>query len=191
MTGDRQSAETALSALADAMYGTLDGPTHRAEAETTLRLLRRQGFDVVSRAALPASTESTGAASGGVPAALDVETVADIERNLCVGLDAWYADHASDTGTRFMGADGPFYKVVQATVNRLAVLARSASEPAGSAPTPGLREAAQNVVDKAEPDDNFDGEYVDFLVPFEAIEALKAALAAPGAAGQPAGTTNP
>jgi hypothetical protein len=69
-----------------------------------------------------------------VPAALDVREVADIERNLRVGLDAWYADHASDTGTRFMGADGPFYKVVQATVNRLATIARSASEPAGSAP---------------------------------------------------------
>lgn len=49
--------------------------------------------------------------------------------------------------------------------------------------TEPLRAAAQRVVDLAEPDDNWDGEYIDYLVPDEAISALRAALATPPATG--------
>ena len=38
--------------------------------------------------------------------------------------------------------------------------------------------AAQAAVDRAEADDDFDGQYVDWLVPDEAIAALRAALEA-------------
>lgn len=48
-----------------------------------------------------------------------------------------------------------------------------AADPARSDP---LRAAAQNVSDHAQKDDNWDGEYVDFMVPAEYIEALRAAL---------------
>jgi hypothetical protein len=41
---------------------------------------------------------------------------------------------------------------------------------------PGLRETAQAVVDKAEPDDSWEGEYVDYLVPAETLDRLLAAL---------------
>ena len=41
-----------------------------------------------------------------------------------------------------------------------------------------LREAALAVLDNAETDDNFEGEYLDWLVPEEQIVALRAALAA-------------
>lgn len=44
----------------------------------------------------------------------------------------------------------------------------------------GLRAAAQAVVDEAETDDDFDGQFVDYLVPFAALDALRAALASPG-----------
>jgi hypothetical protein len=37
-------------------------------------------------------------------------------------------------------------------------------------------EAAQAVVSAAEPDANFDGEFVDYLVAYEPIEALREAL---------------
>lgn len=51
---------------------------------------------------------------------------------------------------------------------------------AGPIPPPnagaGLREAAQAVVKAAEPDDDFDGQFIDYLVPFAAIDALRAAL---------------
>lgn len=39
-----------------------------------------------------------------------------------------------------------------------------------------LREAARRVVNEAETDDNWDGEYIDFLVPADALAALRAAL---------------
>ena len=41
-----------------------------------------------------------------------------------------------------------------------------------------LREAAQNVVIEAEVDDNWDGEYIAFLVSSDTLDALRAALAA-------------
>ena len=43
-----------------------------------------------------------------------------------------------------------------------------------------LREAAERLVDHAETDDDFDGQYTDFLVPADDIERLRAALAATG-----------
>lgn len=39
-----------------------------------------------------------------------------------------------------------------------------------------LRTAAQAILDQADPDDNFDGEFIEYLVPFPAIDALRAAL---------------
>lgn len=39
-----------------------------------------------------------------------------------------------------------------------------------------LREAAQRVVAKAEFDDDFEGQYIDYLVPADALDALRAAL---------------
>jgi hypothetical protein len=41
-----------------------------------------------------------------------------------------------------------------------------------------LLHAAEDVVARAETDDDFDGNYIDFLVPSDAIEELRAALAA-------------
>jgi hypothetical protein len=40
-----------------------------------------------------------------------------------------------------------------------------------------LREAALRVLAEAETDDNWDGEFTDYLVPAEAVDALRAALA--------------
>ena len=246
--GERQSAETALSAEEEAQVRRAIAAEPRSmrtsSQKTVARLLATLD---AARAALPASTEDVerlgrlaatpisrwrstdqewfvesfpiefieghdwdvdyrefarwlavrlGAASGGVPAALDVAEGTIAHR---------VADNGHVFGSHIEGIEGSgsgflsrvAYNVPDGTRVRVTV-ARSASEPAGSAPSsssepeaPGLAAAARNVVDKAEPDDNFDGEFVDFLVPFEAIEALKAALAAKGAAGQPAGTTNP
>ncbi len=46
-----------------------------------------------------------------------------------------------------------------------------------------LRDAAQAVVDAAEPDDDFEGSFLDYLVPFAAIDRLRAALDAAPPAG--------
>jgi hypothetical protein len=47
-----------------------------------------------------------------------------------------------------------------------------------------LRAAAQRVVASAEPDDNFDGEYIEYLVQADVLDALRAALASrPAPAG--------
>jgi hypothetical protein len=52
-----------------------------------------------------------------------------------------------------------------------------AAEIAKGYPDAGLRAAAQRVVASAEPDDNFDGEYIEYLVQADVLEALRAALA--------------
>lgn len=43
-------------------------------------------------------------------------------------------------------------------------------------PDAALREAAEAVVRQAEPDDNFDGEFIEYLVPWDAIGALRLAI---------------
>ena len=48
-----------------------------------------------------------------------------------------------------------------------------------------LRAAAQAVLDRAEPDDDFEGSLLDYLVPADAIAVLRAALAA-----EPTGATS-
>jgi hypothetical protein len=42
-----------------------------------------------------------------------------------------------------------------------------------------MRKAAKRVVAEAETDDNWEGEYTDFLVPGDAFDALRAALEEP------------
>jgi len=180
MTGERQSAETALSnalAIAERMADVaLDHPLRLVEVSHALFVDQIIGSLRRARAALPASTESTGAltstdqlraeqegrpipfeeryayrrgwrdheawttgaASGGVPAALDVE------RLISSGTieDVAAAMHAARiTGCAFTGdkqACSPRDHVEDAKVylraRQNAILARSASEPAGSAP---------------------------------------------------------
>ena len=313
MTGDRQSAETALSAAFDDIMRRMssDNPRSRQHDERTTD--RRQVWRcipiadaVVAReallAALPASTESTGAedeqesailavmqerdaaiewadrlayalggpgigehsnlndpwqnaldepraASGGVSAALDVERLADAMN--WWDRDGW-REHTDD---ELWPSHGRNSWLDTENANRIAAaaivrrLARSASEPAGSAPgclhhdlagnpahvpgcplassssepeAPGLAEALTKLppgpyrVDgpheqggtvrvfgrQGTPPDFADGWAIPLVAagvhgPTEALADILNELwrssgpQAPGAAGQPAGTTNP
>ena len=52
----------------------------------------------------------------------------------------------------------------------------AACDPATIRDLVAAARAGEEVLRQSEPDDDFDGQYVDFLVPADAIEALRAAL---------------
>jgi hypothetical protein len=58
-----------------------------------------------------------------------------------------------------------------------ALIAAGVTTPPTEPRAEGLREAAQKVVRNAEPDEGDEG-YIEYLVPYQDIDALRAALAA-------------
>jgi hypothetical protein len=87
--------------------------------------------------------------------------------------DWWSVDDANGEGIALCGEED---------ARRIAALLNAA------APSDGLREAALAVVNAAEPDEGFEG-WIDYLVPHQHIDALRAALAATDTTGD--GLTDP
>jgi hypothetical protein len=59
--------------------------------------------------------------------------------------------------------------------DRIAAIEREAAASAPAAPLDPLLIAARDVLDQAEADDDFDGQFIDYLVPHDAIASLRAA----------------